>query len=90
LAGEAAAALLEEEALDRVEEEVLAYNRQVYTSGCSSNCYRYGSDAAKTKQETHSKRQATQHGCLPSLLGDGDKGIELEYGEEINRLYWAD
>ncbi len=26
--------------------------------------------------ETHTKRQATQQGCLPSLLGDGDKGIE--------------
>jgi hypothetical protein len=22
--------------------------------------------------ETHNKRQATQHGCLPSLLGDAD------------------
>jgi hypothetical protein len=24
------------------------------------------------------KRQATQHGCLPSLLGDGDKRIEIK------------
>jgi hypothetical protein len=32
--------------------------------------------------ETHAKRQATQHGCLPSLLGDGDKEIEVVYGEE--------
>jgi hypothetical protein len=24
----------------------------------------------------------TQHGCLPSLLGDGDKEIEILYGEE--------
>jgi hypothetical protein len=23
--------------------------------------------------ETHNKRHATLHGCLPSLLGDGDK-----------------
>jgi hypothetical protein len=32
------------------------------------------------------KRQATQHGCLPvpSLLGDGDKDIEIVYGEEKN------
>ncbi len=22
---------------------------------------------------THSKKQATQHGCLPKLLGDGEK-----------------
>jgi hypothetical protein len=29
--------------------------------------------------ETHTKRQATQHGCLPSLP---DKGIEIVYGEE--------
>jgi hypothetical protein len=30
----------------------------------------------------HTKRQATQHGCLPSLLGDGDKIIEIVHGEE--------
>ncbi len=24
----------------------------------------------------------TQHGCLPNLLGDGDKGIEIVNGEE--------
>ncbi len=40
--------------------------------------------------ETHTKRQATLHGCLPSLLGDGDKGIETVYGEEKNILYLAD
>ncbi len=32
--------------------------------------------------ETLTKRQATQHGCLPSLLCDGDKGIEIVNGEE--------
>jgi hypothetical protein len=32
--------------------------------------------------ETHTKRQATQHDCLPSLLGDGDRGIEEVYGED--------
>jgi hypothetical protein len=26
--------------------------------------------------------EATKHGSLPSLLGDGDKGIEMVYGEE--------
>jgi hypothetical protein len=30
----------------------------------------------ESTSETQTKRQATQHGCLPSLLGDGDKGIE--------------
>ncbi len=35
-------------------------------------------------------RQATQHGCLPSLLGDGDKGIKIVYGEEKSILYWQD
>ncbi len=34
------------------------------------------------KPETHTKRQASQHGCLPSLLGDRDKGIEIVYGKE--------
>jgi hypothetical protein len=33
--------------------------------------------------ETLSKRQATQHGCLPSLLGDRNNGIEIVYGDEI-------
>ncbi len=35
-----------------------------------------------THPETHTKRQATQHGCLTSLMGDGDKGIEILYSEE--------
>jgi hypothetical protein len=39
--------------------------------------------------EIHTKRQATKHGCLPSLLGEGDKGIEIVHGEEKNILYWA-
>jgi hypothetical protein len=41
-------------------------------------------------RDKHTKRQATQHGCLPSWLGDEDKGIEIVYGEEKNILYWAD
>jgi hypothetical protein len=53
-----------------------------------------GSQFQQQKQgiprDTHNKRQATQHGCLPSLLGDGDKGIEIVYGKEKNILYWAD
>jgi hypothetical protein len=40
--------------------------------------------------ETHTKKQATQHGCLPSLLGDRDKEGEIVYVEEKNILYWAD
>jgi hypothetical protein len=43
-----------------------------------------------TGSETHTKRQATQHGSLTSLLGDVDKGIEIVYGEEKKILYWAD
>jgi hypothetical protein len=31
--------------------------------------------------ETHTKRQGTQHDCLPSLLGDRDKLNEI--------VYWA-
>jgi hypothetical protein len=31
-------------------------------------------------RETPTKRQETQHDCLPSLLGDEDKGIV--YGDE--------
>jgi hypothetical protein len=41
-------------------------------------------------RDTQTKRQATQHDCLPSFLGDEDKGIEKVYYEEKNILYWAD
>ncbi len=37
---------------------------------------------SRLETEINTKRQATQHGCLPSLLGDGDKDIEVVYGEE--------
>jgi hypothetical protein len=40
--------------------------------------------------ETHTKRQATPQDCLPSLLGGGQKGIQIMYCEEKNILYWAD
>jgi hypothetical protein len=37
--------------------------------------------------ETHTKSQATQHGCRPNLLGDRDKGIEKVCGDgSQNRL----
>jgi hypothetical protein len=36
----------------------------------------------EVETETHFKRQATLHDCLPSLLGDGDKGIKIVYDEE--------
>ncbi len=36
--------------------------------------------------ETHTKRQATQHGYLPSLQGDGDKGIEIVCSEGKNNF----
>jgi hypothetical protein len=42
------------------------------------------------ESETHTKRLVTQHGCLPSCLGDGDKGIEIVNGKEKNILYLAD
>jgi hypothetical protein len=46
-------------------------------------------------RDTHTMRQATQHDCLPGLLGDGGEGIEIVYGEEKKFLYcsikyWAD
>jgi hypothetical protein len=46
------------------------------------------SPSLRVLPETHAKRQATQHGCLPSLLGDGDKENEIVYGEKKkNNLY---
>jgi hypothetical protein len=41
-------------------------------------------------QKAHTKRQATQHGCLPGFLDIGDTGIEIVYDEEKNILYWTD
>jgi hypothetical protein len=38
----------------------------------------------------HTKRQETQLGWLPSLPGDGDKNIEIVYGEGKNILFSAD
>ncbi len=38
--------------------------------------------------ETPNKRQATQHGCMPNLLGDGDKGIEIVDGEDKIFCSW--
>jgi hypothetical protein len=46
--------------------------------------------AANVSTETHAKVQATQHGCLPCLLGDWDKVIEIVYGEEKHIFYLAD
>jgi hypothetical protein len=40
--------------------------------------------------ETNIKRQVTQHDCLPSLPGKGDKGTEMLDGEEIHISYGAD
>jgi len=34
--------------------------------------------------QAHTKRQATQHGCLPSLLGDGDPGIKELYTDQFD------
>ncbi len=39
---------------------------------------------------SHTKRQATKHNCLPSLLGDGNTEIEIVCDEEKNILYRAD
>jgi hypothetical protein len=38
--------------------------------------------------EIHTKRQAAQHGCLPSL--QRNKGIKIVYDEEKTYLYWDD
>jgi hypothetical protein len=41
----------------------------------------------RLKAETHTKRQETEHGCLPSLLGDREKGIEIVYGGGKNIFF---
>jgi hypothetical protein len=40
--------------------------------------------ASLLKPDTHTKRQATQHDCLPCLLGDGDKRNDIVYGKDKN------
>ncbi len=40
--------------------------------------------------ETHVKRQATRHDCLPSLLVDGYERSEIVYDEKKNMFYWAE
>jgi hypothetical protein len=57
---------------------------------CPSICFPLCVLSWLSHPQTNTKRQATQHGILPSLLGDRDKGIVIVYGEETNILYWAD
>jgi hypothetical protein len=40
------------------------------------------SDLLCVKTRDTYEETGTEYGCLPSLLGDGDKGIEIVYGEE--------
>ncbi len=49
-----------------------------------------GGDGTEPITETHIKRQAARHDCLSSLLGDGDKWIEMVYREEKSILYCTD
>jgi hypothetical protein len=42
------------------------------------------------RPETYTEKQATLHGCLPSLLADWDKEIEIVCDEKKNILYRAD
>jgi hypothetical protein len=42
-----------------------------------------------TTDKHYCKRQATLHDCLPILLGDGDKLIEIVYGGKKHILYWV-
>ncbi len=42
-----------------------------------SNIYRIPKQGNWVPPETHTKRQVTHHDCMPSLLGDGDKGMEI-------------
>jgi hypothetical protein len=69
----------------------LIFLRSLFTFPCASNYLSMRPTPLEVHSpKTHSKRKATQHGCLPILLGEGDKGIEIVYGEEKNILYWAD
>jgi hypothetical protein len=44
----------------------------IFSSCCNNFCWVF---FCKKKTETHTKRQATQHCCLPSLLRDEEKGV---------------
>ncbi len=40
-------------------------------------------------RDTHLETGDPACGFLPSLLGEGDKGNEIVYGEEKNIFYWV-
>ncbi len=69
---------------------ITAFRKQKWGLGEPGRNF-FREQAVEARPETHTKRQATQQGCLPmgSLLGDGDKGTAV-YGEEKNSLHWAD
>ncbi len=39
------------------------------------------------RPETHFNRQATRHDCLPSLMGNGNKIIEIVYGDDGDEYF---
>jgi hypothetical protein len=60
----------------------MAISRTHKTYTCKRSEPVYLNTGLQFGPEIQTKRQDTQHDCLPSLLDVGDKGFEIVYGEE--------
>jgi hypothetical protein len=69
--------------------EAALFPEKEYINGIAVAVHHRGPSPC-VKPEAQTKRQATQHDCLLSLLSDGDEWIEIVYSEEENILDWAD
>ncbi len=68
--------------VDDILDEAKAISRTYKTYMCKRSEPVYLNTGLQFCAEIRTKRQDTLHDCLPRLLGDGDKGIEIAYGEE--------
>ena len=59
-----------------------AWDLILLAPGIDRNTTQKHGATSKAGPETHTKRQATPRDCLPIFLGNGEKKIEIVYGEE--------
>jgi hypothetical protein len=70
--------------MDDILDEAMAISRTYKTYMWKRSEPVYLNTGLQFCPEIQTKRQDTQHDCLPRLLDVGDKGIEIVYGEEKN------
>ncbi len=64
------------------EQKFLLATDELYEGGSADGKENRRGDHAESAPETHTRRQASQHGCLPSLLYDGNKGKSVRGGKK--------